>query len=246
MNNNTVKLIRLSALISICVIIISIALPIYSSLLPPQPSSLNKPLAEIIPAQISTWNSRDLPLADSQESSASIEAQLAYDDTLFREYNKKNLRFLVYISYWKPGKSSVNSVSMHTPDTCWVFSGWKRLERQYATQRQLDSRLLKSAEYGVYEKNEYKQNVLFWHLAGGIPFRYELTDSSLTLADKLKRNFVIPFKTIWDVGFGMSKEQFFIRISSEASIDTLWQDPGFKELLLSLKPLGVFQDKKSI
>lgn len=232
---------RFSVIFSIITLLGCVALHFYAAMLPTPEPTLKQPLADVVPRSPIGWTSEDLPHAQSQEAAAEIESLLDYDDTLFRRYQKGNQQILVYISYWKAGKSSVHSVSMHTPDTCWVFTGWERRAREYAISRELNQRDFKPMEYGIYEKDGFRQEVIFWHLAGGEPFRYKLSDSSLTLVDKLKRNFVVPFQTLLDVGFGMNKEQFFIRISSDQPIENLWQDPGFVELMESLEPLGIYQ-----
>lgn len=234
---------RAATLISLLTFLTAISLQLYSSFQPRVEPSLKQPLADILPKEMLGWEVKDLPLAQSPEASARVEDRLGYDDTLFRAYRQGRIVIWVYISYWTPGKESVHSVSLHTPDTCWVFSGWKRKDRAYATSHSVDGHALKPVEYGVYQKDDYTQSVIFWHLANGDPFNYSLSEGSLTLTDKLKRNFWLPFKTIFDVGFGINKEQFFIRISSNAPIDILWDNQGFKTILRSMEPLGIFQEK---
>lgn len=206
------------------------ALKFYFQLVPNQASSLNSSISEIIPKEIKGWSSEDFDLAESSEASERISSFLNLDDSLFRVFKNGSATVGVYVAYWTPGKVSYRWAGAHTPDTCWVVSGWERLEREYSIPFKINSHQLKNAEFGVYEKDGNLQNVYFWHLVGGAPFSYE---------QKEIPNIFGALIDIQKYGLNLRQEQFFIRLSSNRKIEELSLIPGFDKIIKGLGELNL-------
>ena len=203
---------------------------LYFSLIPAPKSTLDLPLNELITKEIPGWIVKDLDLASSEEGSDRVASFLNLDDSLFRIYSYGLTHVSLYIAYWTPGKVSYRWAGAHTPDTCWVANGWKRLDRKYAIPFKCGSYQLKNAEFGTYVKGKKEENVYFWHLIGGKPYTYEQKE--------------IPniFGSIIDIqrfGLDLRQEQFFIRLSSNKKIDYLNKLKGFNEIIGSLLEINL-------
>tara|TARA_Y200000002_G_scaffold212208_1_gene175094 strand:- start:16040 stop:16582 length:543 start_codon:yes stop_codon:yes gene_type:complete len=169
-------------------------------------------------------------MAESPESSARISEFLNFDDALFRTYSNGRIHVGVYVAYWSPGKASYRWAGAHTPDTCWVQNGWACNERQYSIPFSNKNVAFELAEFGVYEKEGKTQQVYFWHLVGGHAYSYKQNDG---------HNIFAALIDIKSHGLNLRKEQFFIRLSSNADIVTLKKMPAFGTILESLASLGL-------
>ncbi len=207
-----------------------ICLKLYFQFIPPPSVSLNEPISTIIPSEIDGWSYEDYDLANSEESSDRIASFLNLDDSLYRIFRNGTTHVGVYVAYWTPGKVSYRWAGAHTPDTCWVVNGWKRLDRKYSVPFILDNITLKNAEFGVYEKNERIENVYFWHLVGGEPFGY---------AQKEIPNIFGALLDIKKYGLNLRQEQFFIRLSSNKPLDSLHLIDGFDLIMQGLAKLNL-------
>jgi hypothetical protein len=211
--------------LGIAILLLAISLRAYFALVPPPQATLHEALADIIPSKLSGWKIKDMDMAESPESSARISNFLNFDDAIFRVFEKGDTFVGLYIAYWSPGKASYRWAGAHTPDTCWVLNGWTRTDRAYSIPFQHGDTHFQPAEYGVYEKNGSAQNVYFWHLVGGTAFGYEQEG--------------VPniFGALLDIkhhGLNLRQEQFFIRLSSNRSLENLKNTQGFNEILDSL------------
>ena len=207
-----------------------LSLRAYFTIVPPPEPTLNDRLSEIIPEELNGWKIKDQDMAESPESSERISDFLNFDDALFRIFNKGDTTVGLYIAYWMPGKASYRWAGAHTPDTCWVLNGWKRLEREYAIPLACNGYEFKPAEFGVYEKDGNPQNVYFWHLVGGTPFGY---------SQKGAPNIFGALLDIKKYGLNLRQEQFFIRLSSNKTIKELETMPQFKKITAALNYLGL-------
>lgn len=169
-------------------------------------------------------------MANTPEASARVEDFLRLDDAIFRVYEKGNTFIGLYIAYWKPGTASYRWAGAHTPDTCWVQSGWTCDEREYSVPFSYESTDFVPAEYGIYSKDGSAQSVYFWHLVGGESMSYKQHGghSILGALDDIKAH-----------GLNLRKEQFFIRLSSNKDLETLKQTSGFDQILDSLIAIGL-------
>lgn len=207
-----------------------LSLRVYFALVPPPEATLDDLLSEIVPEELNGWKIIDQDMAESPESSERISDFLNFDDALFRIFKKGDAFVGLYIAYWLPGKASYRWAGAHTPDTCWVQNGWKRLDRKYCIPFQNEETPFQPAEFGIYEKDGSTQNVYFWHLVGGEAFGYEQEGG---------HNIFAALLDIKKHGLNLRKEQFFIRLSSNKKIEELQEIEGFKQILDSLNEIGL-------
>ncbi len=187
-------------------------------------------LAEAVPAEIPGWQSRVVPLAETEELKQAVSEVLQFDDVLTRGYSSPGADITLYIAYWRPGKVPPRSVGVHTPDTCWVQNGWTRETREYRVPLATVRGPLKPAESGTYRLHGTRLHVLFWHLVGGRPYAYEQEGLHALSA---------PLQDLFTFGLRQRREQLFIRLSCNQPFERVWQDPGVQELLAALGRLGL-------
>ncbi len=202
----------------------------YFALVPPPEQTFNGTLADIVPSNLPGWKIQDLDIADTPEASARVSDFLNFDDSIFRVFTKGDTRVGLYIAYWSPGKTSYRWAGAHTPDTCWVVNGWACIKREYSIPFQHGNIQFQPAEYGIYETKTDKQHVYFWHLVGNEAYAYR---------QKSVPNVFAALIDIQHHGLNLRKEQFFIRLSSNNSIEQLEQLSGFSEILDSLAEIGL-------
>jgi hypothetical protein len=207
-----------------------LSLRAYFAFVPPPEPTLEGLLSEIVPAELSGWEIRDLDMAESPESSARISEFLNFDDALFRVFQKGDTFVGLYIAYWTPGKASYRWAGAHTPDTCWVQNGWTCTDREYSIPFYNVDTKFQPAEFGIYEKDGSAQNVYFWHLVGGEAFAYEQQGG---------HNIFAALIDIQKHGLNLRDEQFFIRLSSNKKVEELKTIEGFNAILDSLYEIGL-------
>ncbi len=217
-------------IIAAAILLSALSLRAYFALIPPPEASLEAPIATIVPEVLNGWTIRDLDMAESPESSARISEFLNFDDALFRVFERGDTFIGLYIAYWTPGKASYRWAGAHTPDTCWVLNGWTCLEREYSIPFAHEATTFQPAEFGVYVKDGSAQNVYFWHLVGGEAFGYEQQGTP---------NIFAALIDIQKHGLNLREEQFFIRLSSNKTLDELKRMEGFDAILDSLSELGL-------
>jgi len=187
-------------------------------------------LDELISSLLPGWIMEELPLGQTEEVRNAVERRLQFDDVISRIYSRGNVDVGIYIAYWKPGKMPVRLVGVHTPDTCWVQNGWSCEFREHSVKKTVDEQPLLDGEYGIYEINDHRQHVLFWHIVGDRINTYEQQGMhSLTAVWHDIRRF----------GLNQRQEQFFIRISSNRPFEEIWNDPGFAQLMKDIANLGL-------
>lgn len=198
------------------------------------------PLEETIPQDVQGWSFETLPLAMSQEQLSAIEGILNYDDVFYGRYSKGDVDVSLYVSFWKPGSMAYDLAGFHTPDVCWVETGWTRNAREYAVERTIEGQPLKPYEYGIFEKDGYVMHVVFWHLIHGEPQSYRQFGYDKSLKARLER---LKNKFMDSVRYGFKEHpQFFIRISTTEPMDKLWQDSDFVHLMKALSTIGFAKD----
>ena len=217
-------------LLGIAILLIALGLRAYFVFVPPPEATLHQALAEVVPSELSGWKIKDMDMAESPESSARITKHLNFDDAIFRVFEKGDTFVGLYIAYWSPGKASYRWAGAHTPDTCWVLNGWTRTDREYSIPFEHDAVAFEPAEFGIYEKNGLPQNVYFWHLVGGSAFGYEQQGG---------HNIFGALLDIKHHGLDLRQEQFFIRLSSNKSLEELNKIPGFSTILDGLSAIGL-------
>lgn len=221
---------RTILILGLSILLCAFGLQAYFSLTPPPEPAFKEILAEVIPSKLPGWEIQDLAIADTPESSVRILDFLKFDDAIFRSFTKNSAKVGLYVAYWSPGKASYRWAGAHTPDTCWIQIGWECTKREYSVPFQHGDIPFQPAEFGVYETKTEKQNVYFWHLVGNESYAYKQQGG---------HNIFAALTDIRHHGLNLRKEQFFIRLSSNKTIDQLKQIDGFSKILDSLAQIGL-------
>jgi len=201
-----------------------------------------EPLATLVPADVDGWQVRTLDVADSAEMRSTVERILRYDDVVYRSYRRGSTEVQVYAAYWKPGSVPYGQAGVHTPDTCWVNTGWTLLDRENGRAMVCGDQRLKPVEWRRFEADRTKLHVLFWHLVGDQVHTYEQygwRDGVFGVVDRLPNL----FRDMRRYGLNLAQEQVFVRVSSNTPFEQLMTDPAFVALMRQLQPLGVFEPR---
>lgn len=176
------------------------------------------------------WQVTEVPLGATEFSQQLVSKILQFDDAVFLHYRKGGHDFAVYVAYWGPGKADMRTVNAHTPDTCWVNSGWQTQEKRSGFTGFGTAADLPTGEYRCYSNQGVVQYVAFWHLLAGRPV-------------KMWRNGFPTLDFMWSVFRGnreaLSGEQYFIRISCRQTLEEVWSDPAFAGMLQCLANSGL-------
>lgn len=202
----------------------------------PRPRDIH--LAQSVPLVLPGWEGRDVPLGPNEFQSNEVEKVLNYDQILNREYRHNGATFGVYVAYWGAGKMPTRFVASHTPDRCWTENGWHCVEMRFKQAKAFEGAALQPAEWRVFDPPDGGSRtwVLYWHLVDGRTYDYgerfnEVPDPVRWWKDAVQQ-----------VVLG-SREQFFIRLTSNEPLEQLWADPGVADVLRSLEALGLSKDQ---
>ncbi len=212
------------------IVVALLALNVYMAFKPIPKAEITKPLVTLLPPAPLGWSATDEPIASTPEEQEQVEGELHFDDAVYRVYDSGRSQIGVYIAHWLPGKTSPSKVGAHSPDTCWVHTGWAMLQRNQNVTRDFDGGSLKPMETGTFEKDNEKVHVIFWHLVGGVPMQYDLVGWKNGLAGRIER-LPILFTDFSRFGLDQRKEQLVIRLSSTVSFEQMWSDPGFVQFM---------------
>lgn len=198
----------------------------------PRPRDVH--LAEAVPASLPGWEGHDVPLGPNEFLANEAEKVLNFDQVLYREFRHNGESFGVYVAYWGPGKMPARFVASHTPDRCWTENGWHCAEMKFKQREPFEGGSLQPAEWRLFEPPDggSPTYVLYWHLVDGRIYDYG------------ERFNAVPDPLRWwkdaiqQVLLG-SREQFFIRLTSNQPLERLWSDPGVALVLRSLERLGL-------
>ncbi len=204
-------------------------------------------IAEIVPAKPGVWESEDMPLGSTEEVKRSAEKILATSEFLNRRYSDKSGReFNVYIAYWEPGKVTPRHAVNHTPDSCWVRNGWKRIDNSSRSdcmpgkQRvPLFPAFYREYTYEVSAGKTVKRNVVFWCVIGDETFNFSEGGSAFF-------NPVEWFKSILKYSVTGMKDIYFIRVDSSFNFDDFKSDEGFNEVMDSLGKLALSPKREEV
>jgi hypothetical protein len=198
------------------------------------PQARGPHLADAIPSALPGWVGRDVPLGPNEFVAGEVEKVLNYDEVINREFSRPGANLGIYVAYWGAGKMPTRLVASHTPDRCWTENGWRCVEMKFKQSRTFEGASLQPAEWRIFEPPVGGQltYVMYWHLVEDRIYDYgerfnQIPDPFLWWKDAMDQ--------IW---FG-SREQHFIRITSNQPLENLWSDPGFTELLRGLERLGL-------
>lgn len=218
---------------------------VFAFLVPDVAPTLDRSLEELLPERIAGWHSTNVPLSQTPEGEERVLDVLDLDDVFCRQYVKGDTEIMVYVAYWYPGSEPYSSVAIHNPDSCWVIAGWDVLDRESNRSVELAGYNLKEHEWGVYEKNDNKVQVLFWHLLGGEPNHYIKnmiwTSSGV---DSFKRQFYFIFN-MYQMGFNLGQDQLFVRISSNKPFEEIEKSGELAEILSALGGLSLTKQESA-
>jgi hypothetical protein len=199
------------------------------------PKTHDPHLAQAVPLALSGgWTGKDVPLGANEFLSNEVGKVLNYDAVLNREFSRGGETFGVYVAYWGAGKMPTRLVASHTPDRCWTENGWRCLAMKFKQPEIFEGAVLQPAEWRIFEPplGGSPTYVLYWHLVEGHAYDY---------GDRFNN---VPSPVLWwkdavqQAVLG-SREQYFIRLTGNEPLETLWSDPGFAEVLRGLGRLGL-------
>lgn len=236
---------RLLLLFSLLAVAVLAALIVYIEFFSTRDRAFSGPMSAVVPEHVAGWQSRDIPLAQTDGMLEHVNKVLRFDDFAQRLYGKPGLEVLVYAAYWGPGKVTTADAGTHNPDSCWVNAGWARHDRKYGQSVSIGGRSLRPYEFGDYSYSGKHQQVIFWHLVQGEPARYESQQTGWRdgLAGRIER-LPLVLEDIRRYGLNQKREQVFVRISiAGKSPEEAMRDPDFVRLMHSLEGLGIFTDR---
>ncbi|GHC04705.1 exosortase-associated EpsI family protein [Cerasicoccus arenae] len=195
------------------------------------PKTMSGELQQRLLSQYDGWEIEDQPLAETEAMEETVEGILNFSQAVYRTYVRGKTQIGVYVAYWEPKMMPVRLVQSHTPDVCWVRSGWTMIEgeSEYSVPCRLGEQPLYPAEIRTLEKNSHTQYVAYWHVLGDEIY---VNRSRAGQWDRWD-----PIKTLFTYGLHQQREQFFVRINSNQPIDEIWDLPIMQEILTDLAEL---------
>lgn len=193
-------------------------------------------LDRLIPATLTGWEVRDVPLGPSEFLAAEVGRILNFDEAVYREYRRGNQLVAAYAAYWGPGRMPAQVVASHTPDRCWTENGWRCTDLKFQLELKHAGQLLQPAEWRVFEPpgGGPVTYVLYWHLVEGEPYAFGERFSAAPKITEWLRMAAVQMLT-------GNREQYFIRLSSTVPFDEVWDDTVMTELLTGLQNVGLRQ-----
>lgn len=191
------------------VLLTVIGVSVVAKLTAKTPPALALKLSEAFPEQINGWTSYDLPLGPTEVAVEASKEILGFDDYINREYKSESIKVGVYIAYWKPGKITARMVRGHIPDNCWVAAGWQMVmppDKRFQIMPGLDF------ERRSFMANGRVQDVVYAQIVAGEVHAFSKAKATGLLDDLMQ---------YWDWDTAGQKDQYFIRISSDSSLDDL-------------------------
>lgn len=181
-------------------------------------------LSEWLPPAPAGWTSMDKPIAESEEVRQAVDELLNFSDGVFRVYRKNERELSVYIAYWEPGKMDPRLVAVHSPDVCWVAGGWAMATApEHWAPRSSAGNSLGLGELRTFAHSGNTQNVVFWHLVGGLPSGFmgrTVRGGSFWSWEKIMMN-----------PRAIRREQWFIRLSTNGRLTDFEADPLWNALI---------------
>lgn len=198
------------------------------------PKTRGPHVAELVPTSLPGWRVRNVPLGPTEFMTGQVEKTLNFDEAVSREYSRAGATFGVYVAYWGAGKMPTRLVASHTPDRCWTENGWTCQEMRFRQPLAANGAALQPAEWRRFlpPNGGATTYVLYWHLVEGQVY------------DQGGRFNAVPDPLAWwkdavQQALLGSREQYFIRLTANVPLETLWADPGLGEVLRGLQALGL-------
>jgi len=184
-------------------------------------------LAAVLPAATPGW--KVVTTGDLYKFADTLQTNDLEQRTYLRGPPDDFTQITVYLAYWPPGRTSVSTVAVHTPDACWPGVGWQP-EPSPVTQLSpvVAGRTLPRAEYRLFTSNGFQQHVWFWHLYDGV---------SITQRDPRSPRELLAIALRY--GFRQDGAQLFVRISSNRPWDAIANEPLLAEIFGRLHRFGL-------
>ena len=186
--------------------------------------------AQEITSGLDGWAWEDLPLANSPELLEKIDEELTFDAAIFRVYQKADLVVAVYAAYWFPGKKDYRSIYTHVPDVCWRSNGWSVSSRNDDYSLITEEGPLEPGQHRTMEKGGRQEDVLFWLVVNGVPFRYSNGTVLENLLADMLRGVSVP-----------TDGHYFLRISANQRMEELRYDQDFLEIVEGIAQYGLYR-----
>jgi hypothetical protein len=180
-----------------------------------------------------SWETKDLPIGETESVKLAAEQNLRYDHYFFRSYRKGTTEFTIYVAYWLPGKQPPHLITQHVPDRCWTMNGMTCEEMRFEVPIAIGTHQLWPAQWRQFRNTDGKDvYTMFWHTVGGRPYNFG------------RQFYAVPHAgTFWFEAFryllGSRPEQLFFRVTSNSPIDALWKDPELQEVMAGFLKLGM-------
>ena len=174
--------------------------------------------------ELSSWSVSYLPLADTPEAQEAVKKILNYNDAVYAIYTSRDTHISVYAAYWRPDRMPYRVVASHTPDACWIESGWRcKFREETKTLTGTAGHILPTAQIRTFMQNDRTEHVVFWHLIG--------RNTLLYVGPKSQPTWSAFITDLFSLGLRQRDEQFFLRISSNQPLAKLWETPVVKSII---------------
>lgn len=188
------------------------------------------PLDNQILRENNNWKVQDILLANTEENFQNIHEILQFDDYVLREYQINQYKLGLLVFYWKHNTITANEVQNHVPDICWVQNGWEIKEEINRHKLPTSNNLtIPDLEFRLFRKpNTPDQYVYYWHIVG--------KKSYFNKESKFGKGvFTLnSLKALFGLGLHMRDEQFFIRLTSNHPIESIWESKEIEPLIGSI------------
>ncbi|WP_309381793.1 exosortase-associated EpsI family protein [Cerasicoccus frondis] len=222
---------KIFLIIGVLVVLLSAVALAYTSLLYTPAKTMSGDLKEQLVSEFDGWQIEEKPLAETEAMEETVEGILNFSQAVYRTYQRGGTTIGVYVAYWEPKMMPVRLVQSHTPDVCWVRSGWtlKPEESGFSVACAVDEQPIYPAEMRTLEKDHHTEYVAYWHVLGDHLYVNRTKPGQWDRWD--------PIKTLFTYGLHQQREQFFVRINSNKPIDEIWDLPVMQEILKDLADL---------
>jgi hypothetical protein len=177
--------------------------------------------------ELADWTVVQRSIADTEEMKRAVGELLNYDAGRFVVYTKGDLQISIYAAYWKPGKMSPRLVATHTPDVCWLVSGWVRRTADFAVLQVAEGRSLQLKHRVFDSPTGTPHHVVFGHLVGGRPRDYG--------GSREPPWYALLSEIRWN-GIRLREEQLFYRISSNQALTKFADEAPVRFFMSRLAP----------
>ena len=197
-------------------------------------------LARLLPAEVDGWTVEDLPLGETESSSAAAIQTLQMDDYAYRVYRRSGAEVAVYVAYWRPGNPVADEVYRHTPDQCWPAAGLVCRESASNVDRPFPAVQLEPGEYRRFASSGSDIHVWFWRIEGGQVSPVLPANPAMGWRELVQRGRV-KLGTALLLG---RKESVLVRISSNLDPASAGRESLFTTIAESLAGTGLVREAR--